>query len=247
MIERPLDQLPHALPPAAVVAHFGTDPVRGLTRSEAVRRLTIAGPNELPAAARAPAWRMLLAQCKNVLIMILLVAIGLSLVLGHAAEAVAIAVIALFSVMLGFIQERRAERALEALRRMSAPHATVMRDGEADEVPSRDLVPGDIIVLEAGDIVPADARLLEAINLRIDEAALTGESSPVGKGVEALPEHGVALGDRTNLAFSSTAVTTGADAPWSLRPASRPKSARSVHCSRPSRRPRRRSRPIWTG
>jgi P-type Ca2+ transporter type 2C len=96
MIERPLDQLPHALPPAAVVAHFGTDPVRGLTRSEAVRRLTIAGPNELPAAARAPAWRMLLAQCKNVLIMILLVAIGLSLVLGHAAEAVAIAVIALF-------------------------------------------------------------------------------------------------------------------------------------------------------
>jgi len=122
---------------------------------------------------------MLLAQCKNVLIMILLVAIGLSLVLGHAAEAVAIAVIALFSVVLGFIQERRAERALEALRRMSAPHATAMRDGEADEVPSRDLVPGDIIVLEAGDIVPADARLLEAINLRIDEAALTGESTPV--------------------------------------------------------------------
>jgi Ca2+-transporting ATPase len=100
-------------------------------------------------------------------------------------------VIALFSVILGFIQERRAERALEALRRMAAPHATVMRDGEADEVPSRDLVPGDIILLEAGDIVPADARLLEAINLRIDEAALTGESSPVGKGVEA---HGASNG-----------------------------------------------------
>ena len=152
---------------------------------------------------------MLLAQGQNVLILILLVAMGLSLVLGHAAEAVVIAVIALFSVGLGFIQERRAERALEALRRMSAPHATVRRDGEADEVPSRDLVPGDIIVLEAGDIVPADARLLEAINLRIDEAALTGESSPVGKGVEALPERGIALGDRTNLAFSSTAVTYG--------------------------------------
>ena len=190
---QPLDQPPYALPPAAVVAHFGTDPVRGLTRSEAARRLTIAGPNELPAAARIPAWQTLLAQCKNVLILILLVAIGLSLVLGHVAEAVAIAVIALFSVVLGFIQERRAERALEALRRMSAPHATVIRDGAADEVPSRDVVPGDIIVLEAGDIVPADARLLEAINLRIDEAALTGESSPVEKGVEALPEHGSPL------------------------------------------------------
>ena len=209
MPERLIDQPPHVLPPAAVVAHFGTDPVRGLTRSEAVRRLTAAGPNELPAAARVPAWRMLLAQGKNVLIMILLVAIGLSLVLGHTTEAVAIAVIALFSVVLGFIQERRAERALEALRRMSAPYATVMRDGEADEVPSRDLVPGDIILLEAGDIVPADARLLEAINLRIDEAALTGESSPVGKCVEALPESGIALGDRKNLAFSSTAVTYG--------------------------------------
>jgi Ca2+-transporting ATPase len=106
---------------------------------------------------------MLLARGKNVLIMILLVAMGLSLLLGHTAEAVAIAVIAviaLFSVVLGFIQERRAERALEALRRMSAPHAMVMRDGEADEVPSRDLVPGDILLLEAGDIVPADARLL---------------------------------------------------------------------------------------
>jgi len=101
---------------------------------------------------------MLLAQGKNVLVMILLVAIGLSLLLGHTAEAVAIAVIALFAVMLGFIQERRAERALEALRRMSAPHATVIRDGEADEVPSRDLVPGDILLLEAGDIVPADAQ-----------------------------------------------------------------------------------------
>jgi P-type E1-E2 ATPase len=124
-------------------------------------------------------------------------------------EAVAIAVSALCSVVLGFIQERRAARALEALRRMAAPHATVVRDGEADAVPSRDLVPGDIILLEAGDIVPADARLLEAINLRIDEAALTGESSPVGKGGEALPEPGGALGDRTNLACSSTAVTYG--------------------------------------
>ena len=136
-------------------------------------------------------------------------AIGLSLVLGHIAEAVAITVIAFFSIVLGFIQEFRAERALEALRRLSAPHATVIRDGAEVEVPSRDLVPGDIIVLEAGDIVPADARLLEAINLRIDEAALTGESSPVGKSIAALPAGAVALGDRTNLAFSSTAVTYG--------------------------------------
>ena len=132
--ERPIDQPPHALPRAAVVAHFGTDPVRGLTRSEAARRLTIAGPNELPAAARAPAWRMLLAQGKNVLILILLVAIGLSTspwphhggrgdrgdraLLGHAR------------IHPG---ASRPERALEALRRMSAPHTTVIRDGEADK------------------------------------------------------------------------------------------------------------------
>ena len=129
MPERPIDQPPHTLPPAAVVAHFGTDPVRGLTRSEAVRRLTIAGPNELPTCSTGTNVADASGPGQEVLIMILLVAIGLSLVLGHAVEAVAIAVITLFSVVLGFIQERRAERALEALRRMSAPHATVRRVG----------------------------------------------------------------------------------------------------------------------
>jgi magnesium-transporting ATPase (P-type) len=182
-----------------VVCHFDTDPLRGLTREDAARRLDTLGPNVLPAAARTSAWRLLLAQLKNVLIVILLVAIGLSFLLGHTTEAVAIAVIALFSVVLGFLQEYRAEWALEALRRLSAPHATALRDGEAVEVPSRDLVPGDILLLEAGDVVPADGRLLEAINRRVDEAALTGESSPVGKGVEALPAAEVPLGDRTNL------------------------------------------------
>ncbi len=204
-----LPQPAYALPCAELARRLDSDPIRGLTDAEARRRLALEGPNELPSTARPPAWTILAAQFKNILIVILLVAIGLSFALGHTVEAIAIAAIALFSVVLGFVQEYRAERAMEALRRMSAPSATVVRGGEEQELPSRELVPGDVVVLESGDIVPADARLLEAMNLRIDEAALTGESSPIGKHTEALTEGSTALGDRRNLVFSSTAVTYG--------------------------------------
>ena len=132
---------------------------RGLSSDEAARRLEKFGPNELQAQGRVSPWAILLEQFKNVLIIILLLATALSAFLGHGVEAIAITVIVLFAVILGFIQEFRAERAIEALREMAAPYATVIRDGRDERVPARDLVPGDLIVLSTGDKVPADCAL----------------------------------------------------------------------------------------
>ena len=198
----------HVLATEQVFAHLNADPA-GLTSAEAARRLAEYGPNELRAAGRVSPWAVLLSQFKNVLIIILLVATALSAVLGHGVEAIAIAVIVLFAVLLGFVQEYRAERAIEALRRMAALTATVLRDGEEVEIPARDLVPGDVILLRAGDVVPADARLVEAVNLQIEEAALTGESVPVEKHTAPLANGQLALGDRKNLVYSGTVATYG--------------------------------------
>jgi Ca2+-transporting ATPase len=181
----------------------------GLSKGEAARRLTEYGPNELQAARRISPWSILLAQFKNILIIILLVATALSALLGHELEAVAIAVIVLFAVVLGFLQEWRAERAIEALGRLAAPAATVLRDGEEADIPARELVPGDIILLRAGNKVPADARLLEAVNLQTEEAALTGESTPVEKETDPLESGDLAVGDRRNIAWAGTAATYG--------------------------------------
>jgi Ca2+-transporting ATPase len=167
-----------------------------LTGAEASRRSIEFGPNELDIADRVSPWTILFAQFKNVLIVILLVATALSAFLGHGVEAIAITVIVLFAVVLGFLQEYRAERAIEALREMAAPTATVLRDGEETEVAARELVPGDVVILRAGDRIPADARLVEAVNLQIQEAALTGESVPVEKHTAPLVSHELALGER---------------------------------------------------
>jgi Ca2+-transporting ATPase len=181
----------------------------GLTGAEATRRLAEHGPNELHAGRRISPWALLLEQFKNILILILLLAVGLSALLGHGVEAIAIAVIVLFAVVLGFVQEYRAERAIEALRQMAAPTASVLRDGEEREVPARDLVPGDVILLHAGDKIPADARLIEAINLQVEEAALTGESLPAEKQTAPLAEGEMAVGDRKNMVYAGTAATYG--------------------------------------
>lgn len=133
----------------------------------------------------------------------------LSAFLGHGLEAAAITLIVLFAVLLGFVQEYRAERAIEALREMAAPTATVVRDGNESEIPARDLVPGDLIVLTTGDKVPADARLFQAINLMVEEASLTGESIPVSKLTAALIDQELTISDRKNLAFAGTVVTYG--------------------------------------
>ena len=198
----------HHLPIEEVYRRLASDPA-GLTQGEAARRLAEYGPNQLQAARRIAPWRLLLAQFKNVLILILLAATAISAVLGHGVEAIAITVIVLFSVILGFVQEYRAERALEALREMAAPMATVLRDGKEEHVPARELVPGDVVILHVGDKVPADLRLTEAVNLKISEAVLTGESVPVEKHSEPLPEADLPLGDRRNMAYAGTAVTYG--------------------------------------
>ena len=180
----------------------------GLTDDEAARRLDQFGPNEVQAAGRVSALSILLEQFKNVLIVILLLATALSAFLGHGVEAIAITVIVLFAVLLGFIQEYRAERAIEALREMAAPNATVIRGGREKRVPARDLVPGDVIILATGDRVPADARLTEVVNLQTVEAPLTGESAPVEKHTHPLDEE-LPTGDRKNIAFAGTAATYG--------------------------------------
>jgi Ca2+-transporting ATPase len=191
------------------LAKLNVKAVAGLSGQEASRRLAEYGPNELQAARRISPWALLLEQFKNVLIIILLIATALSAVLGHEIEAIAIAVIVLFAVLLGFAQEYRAERAIEALRKMAAPTASVLRDGQEVEVAARKIVPGDIILIRAGDKIPADARLIEAVNLQIEEAALTGESVPVEKNIAPIEKAEPSLGDRTNIAFAGTAATYG--------------------------------------
>ncbi|RIK87662.1 MAG: ATPase [Planctomycetota bacterium] len=198
----------HELPADAVLSRLRTR-LSGLSDEEAAERLASYGPNELQAAGRASPWAILLEQFQNVLIVILLVAVALSAFLGHGMEAVAIGVIVLFAALLGFLQEYRAERAVHALRQMAAPLATVLRNGRETSIPARQLVPGDVILLTAGNRVPADGRILEAVNLQAEEAALTGESVAVEKQTSPIGDAQAALGDRTNLVYAGTAVAYG--------------------------------------
>ena len=198
----------HTLTTEDSFKRFESSP-NGLSSDEAAKRLEQFGPNELQAQAHVSGWAILADQFKNVLIVILLLATALSAFLGHGVEAIAITVIVLFAVILGFIQEFRAERAIEALREMAAPAATVIRDGRDRRVPAHDLVPGDVIILSTGDKVPADARITEAVNLQTVEAALTGESAPVEKHSHPLAEEVLPPADQRNMAFAGTAVTYG--------------------------------------
>ncbi len=199
----------HALEIEEVLRRLGTDASTGLTAAEAGRRLAAYGPNKLQAAHRISPWAILLAQFKNVLILILLIATAVSAFLGHGTEAVVISVIVLFAVLLGFVQEYRAERAMDALRRMAAPAALVVRDGEEMHTAARNLVPGDVVLLLAGNRVPADVRLIESVNLQVEEAALTGESVPVEKHADTLPDPDLAVADRKNMAYAGTTVSYG--------------------------------------
>jgi Ca2+-transporting ATPase len=180
----------------------------GLDDGEATKRLQEFGPNELTEKKGTPAWVIFLEQFKNFLIIILIVAAVLSIFLGEVIDAVVILIIVLFASLLGFIQEYRAERAMEALKRMAAPNASVIRNGVEKEVAASDLVPGDIILLAMGDRVPADARLLEVVNLKTEEASLTGESLSVDKSVKPL-KNGASIGDRKNMVFAGTTVSYG--------------------------------------
>ncbi|MBN2198334.1 MAG: cation-translocating P-type ATPase [Candidatus Aminicenantes bacterium] len=198
----------HALETSEVERTLRTDAERGLTDEETARRLEEFGLNELRKEEKISPLRLFLSQFKNILIVILLVAIGLSVAIGEVLDAVIIAVIVAFSAVLGFLQEFKAEKALESLKKMLSPTCTVVRDGHEREIPSKDLVPGDIVLLEAGDRIPADARLAEVPTLKCDEAALTGESVPVTKHCGALPAE-TRISDRRNMVFAGTVVTYG--------------------------------------
>jgi len=199
----------HARQAGEVESLLHTSFTAGLTSRQAEERLEHYGPNELQEAPRPSFWRMLLEQFNNFIVIVLLVAAGLSALLGDYVEAIAIMAIVVLNAVLGIIQERRAEEALAALQRMAAPEATVLRDGHRRTIASRLLVPGDVVLLEAGHYVPADLRLEETVNLRIEEAALTGESVPVDKDADVVLTQEVPLGDRLNTAFSGTMVANG--------------------------------------
>jgi Ca2+-transporting ATPase len=203
-----MSQAWHALDAGATVRQLETDARRGLTAAEAAKRLGRHGPNELAREKKASPWAIFLHQFRNILVVILVVATVLSAFVGEFVDAFIVLAIVLFCAILGFVQEYRAEKALDALRDMLTPMITVLRDGEEREVASRELVPGDLLVLEAGDRVPADARLVEEYSLQADEAPLTGESLPVEKEIAAVSE-GAPVGDRRNMVFTGSTVTHG--------------------------------------
>ncbi|MHB1340693.1 MAG: calcium-translocating P-type ATPase, PMCA-type [Coriobacteriia bacterium] len=181
----------------------------GLSSEEAARRLEQYGLNELRKGEKAPAWKMFLAQFNDFMIWVLMVAVIISALEHQILEAIAITAILLLNGVLGFVQEYRAEQALEALKQLSAPTATVIRDGAEQEIAAQALVPGDIVLLEAGDKIPADGRLLEDAALRVEEASLTGESRPATKHAKAECDLECSLGDRTTMVFAGTAVAVG--------------------------------------
>jgi len=199
----------HVLSAEEVVRDLGTDQEQGLSEEQAADLLEHIGLNEITAQEAAPWWRMLLAQFNDFMIWVLLAAAAFSAFEGQVPEAVAIGAILILNGVLGFVQEYRAEQALEALKQMSAPEATVIRGGAEKAVPSAQVVPGDIVLLESGDRIPADGRLLEVGALQVEEAALTGESVPVRKGTTPMETEEAALGDRRNMVFAGTSVAVG--------------------------------------
>ena len=220
----------HALSADEVTRRLEVDPASGLSAGEAARRLAERGPNELVEEPGPGAWAIFWRQLAEPLVLVLVAAAVVSGVLwalgqggqggpgGPGAEgppealpydALVILAIVVLNAILGFVQEYRAEQAVASLKRMTAPAARVRRDGAPCEVPSRELVPGDVLLLEAGDRVAADARLLDGHNLRVDESALTGESVPAAKGARALEDRRAELGDRTNMVYTGSAIAYG--------------------------------------
>ncbi len=208
MEQPPSDVAWHHLEADATLEAVDSGPA-GLDEAEAAGRLVRHGRNELVEKGATGPLRLLWEQLTAVMVLILIGAAALSLALGKFLEAGAIGAIVVLFALLGFLQEYRAEKAIAALRRLAVPNVRVVRGGQPMDVPAVDLVPGDLVVLEAGNVVPADLRLVETASLRIQESALTGESEPVDKDAAALPPGDQALGDRRNLAFSGTQVTFG--------------------------------------
>ena len=203
------DQNAHGKPIEDVARELQTHLEAGLTQQEAQERLNRFGPNELTEKPRPGFLAMLWDQLNNYLVIILIVAAIISLALGEVVDSVAIMFIVVLNSVVGVVQESKAEQALAALKKMSAPNAQVVRGGHVVTIPGREIVGGDIVLLEAGNYVPADLRLVETVNLKIEEASLTGESVPVEKDAVSVLDGEIPLGDRKNTAFMGTMITYG--------------------------------------
>lgn len=199
----------YAMTGASVISRLEVDRESGLTDSEAMDRINSFGKNELQEAPPTSIWVKIYEQFANFLVILLIVAALISAVLGDWVESAAIMMIVLLNATLGVVQESRAEEALAALKKMASPDANVLRNGHRQAIPAREVVPGDIVFLEAGNFVPADVRLLETVNLRIEEAALTGESVAVTKNAQLKLEEDASLGDRKTMAYTGTVVSYG--------------------------------------
>jgi Ca2+-transporting ATPase len=197
------------VPAADLVAQLSADPVLGLSQSEVDERLSRFGPNALPEVPPRPAWLKFLDQFRSPLIVVLVVAAVLSAFVGDTKDAIVILTVVMLNALLGFYQEHRAEQSLAALRGMLPTRAKVRRAGAVSEVLADRLVPGDVVLLEAGDRVPADGRLIQAANVAIDESSLTGESVPAQKDLKALPSPDAPIAERPNTAFMNTLVVRG--------------------------------------
>ncbi len=199
----------HVMSMSQTADRLESEPAAGLAAGEAARRLAVHGRNEIREQAQRSVWHMLASQFTDFMILLLIAAAVISGIIGEPEDAFAILAIVILNAIVGFIQEYRAEQALRALKQLAALKAKAVRDRQVVTIAATDLVPGDAVVLEAGSIVPADLRLTEAVRLRVEEAALTGESQPVEKEVNPLTEADVPLGDRINMAYSGTIVTYG--------------------------------------
>ncbi len=199
----------HVLSGEKVAALLGVRPAHGLEPGEVERRLAVYGRNAIAAAHRRRPLMILASQFADFMILVLLVAAVVAGFLGEPQDIVAILAIVVLNATLGFVQEYRAEGAMEALRAMAVAHAHVRRAGKARTVSALEVVPGDVVLLEAGNVIPADLRVVEAAQLRVEEAALTGESQPIEKTTTSLAEPGLPLGDRRNMAYKGTLVTHG--------------------------------------
>src|SRR5215471_14676463 len=198
----------HALSQAEVAKRLGTNSAKGLNLSEASARLGKYGPNRLPEGRKRHAFTRFFVQFNNILVYVLLAAGFTKLMLSLWIDAGIIFAVVVLNALLGFIQEGKAEKALDSIRNMLSAEARTMRSGEVRMIPAEQLVPGDVVMLESGDKIPADLRLIEAKNLRTEEAALTGESVPAEKTIDAAPVNAT-VGDRGGMAFSGTMVVSG--------------------------------------
>jgi Ca2+-transporting ATPase len=199
----------HLLEPWQAAAWLKVDPEKGLDHEESRRRLAAFGPNIIMEQRRRGPVRMFIGQFTDFMIIVLILAGIVSGLIGESSDTIAIAVIVVLNGVIGFIQEFRAERAVAALKRLASPTAQVLRGGSIQTVAARELVPGDLVILEAGNVIPADLKLLEVARLKVEEAALTGESQPVEKNEASLRELESPLGDRRNMAYKGTIATYG--------------------------------------